>query len=406
MFGWEFPPFNSGGLGVACLGLTRAMAEIGYDVAFVMPKKLHVDSPYARFVFADEATGGGITEHSMDIFLSPYITSKQYLRERRHLMESAIYGTDLFSEVMRYAAKGAAIAEQEPFDIIYAHDWLSFAPAIEAKRVSGKPLIVHVHATEYDRCGGAQGVNPYVFGVEKDGMEAADVVIAVSGLTRDIIIHQYGIAPEKVRVVYNGIDEITAPTGGTGLMRLRALKAAGSKIVLFLGRITLQKGPDYFLRAAARVLAHDRKVVFVVAGSGDMEDSAMRLAAELGIADRVLFTGFLTGADKHEMYESADLFIMPSVSEPFGIAPLEAMRAGTPVLISKQSGVSEVVHHALKADFWDVDEMANMILSVVAHPELSETMTGHATDEVNGLTWQRAATSVDSIIQELIGSVE
>jgi len=406
MFGWEFPPFNSGGLGVACLGLTRAMAEIGYDVAFVMPKKLNVGAEFARFVFADQATGGAITERPIDVLLSPYVTSKQYLRERRHLMESAIYGTDLFSEVMRYAAKGAAVAEQESFDVIYAHDWLSFAPAIEAKRASGKPLIVHVHATEYDRCGGSQGVNPYVYGIERDGMEAADVVIAVSTLTRDIIIHQYGIAPEKVRVVYNGIDDTTAPSGGTGLMRLRALKASGNKLILFLGRITLQKGPDYFLRAAARVVAHNPKVIFIVAGSGDMEDGAMRLAAELGIADKVIFTGFLTGADRHEMYESADLFVMPSVSEPFGIVPLEAMRAGTPVLISKQSGVSEVVHHALKADFWDVDEMANQIVSIVAHPALAETVTEHASTEVAGLTWRRAASSVDNIIRELVDGVE
>lgn len=407
MFGWEFPPFNSGGLGVACLGLTRAMAAAGSDVVFVMPRKLDVRAPFAKFVFADEAAGvsGRITQYAVDILLSPYMTSKVYLRERERLAGmGGDYGTDLFGEVTRYASRGAAVAEQEPFDVIYAHDWLSFGAGVEAKRVSGKPLIVHVHATEYDRCGGANAasVNPYVYGVEREGMEAADVVVAVSQLTKNIIVSHYGIPAEKIRVIYNGIDEATASTGGKGLSRLRALKAAGHKIVLFLGRVTLQKGPDYFLRAAARAAAHDPNIVFVLAGSGDMEDAAMRLAADLGIADRVFFTGFLSGADKDEMYRAADLFVMPSVSEPFGIAPLEAMRVGTPVLISKQSGVAEVVQHALKADFWDVDDMANKMLAAVAHPALRETLAEYGSHDAEALTWQKAAAGVDDIINELV----
>jgi glycosyltransferase involved in cell wall biosynthesis len=404
MFGWEFPPFNSGGLGVACLGLTRAMAAAGSDVVFVMPRKLDVRAPFATFVFADEAAGstGRITPYAVDVLLSPYMTSKAYLRERERLgVGAAGYGADLFSEVARYASRAAAVAEQGSFDVIYAHDWLSFGAGVEAKRVSGKPLIVHVHATEFDRCGGAAGVNPYVYDVEKEGMEAADVVVAVSQLTKDIIVTHYGIPAEKIRVIYNGIDEATASAGGKGLARLHALKAAGHKIVLFLGRVTLQKGPDYFLRAAARAAAHDPNIMFVVAGSGDMEDAAMRLAADLGIADRVFFTGFLSGADKDEMYRAADLFVMPSVSEPFGIAPLEAMRVGTPVLISKQSGVSEVVQHALKADFWDVDDMANKMLAAVAHPALRETLAEYGTHDAEALTWQKAAAGVDGIIAEL-----
>lgn len=405
MFGWEFPPFNSGGLGVACLGLTRAMAAAGSEVVFVMPRKLDVRAPFAKFVFADEAAGGRVTQYAINVLLSPYMTSKSYLREKQRIAgQDSGYGPDLFSEVVRYAARGRAVAEQEPFDVIYAHDWLSFGAGVEAKRASGKPLIVHVHATEFDRCGGinATSVNPYVYGVEREGMEAADVVVAVSQLTKDIIIKHYGIPAEKIRVIYNGIDEATGSSGGFGLARLRALKAAGKKIVLFLGRVTLQKGPDYFLRAAARAAALNPNIVFVLAGSGDMEEAAMHLAAELGVADRVLFTGFLSGADKDEMYRAADLFVMPSVSEPFGIAPLEAMRVGTPVLISKQSGVAEVVQHALKADFWDVDDMANKILSAVAHPALRETLAEYGSHDVETLTWRKAAEGVDGIIDELV----
>jgi glycogen(starch) synthase len=393
MFGWEFPPFNSGGLGVACLGLTRALTERGADVIFVMPRKLDIKSPWARIVFADE---NGMSIHAVNSALKPYITSSQYPKEH-----DGIYSSDLLQEVMRYAAAGAAIAKQEQFDIIYAHDWLSFGAGIEAKRATGKPLIVHVHATEFDRCGGGSGINRDVYELEKRGMEEADQVIAVSELTKKIIVDEYGIPEGKVRVVYNGIDETTAPSGSAELPRLRTLKAQGYAIVLFLGRLTLQKGPDYFIRAAKRVLDHNPKVIFVLSGSGDMEHSALELAARLGIADRVLFTGFLQGPERHEMYMTADLFIMPSVSEPFGITSLEAMRLGTPTIISKQSGVAEIVRHALKVDFWDVDEMANKILAVVGFHGLRQTLSANAISEAEHITWAQAAERVDGIVHEL-----
>jgi glycosyltransferase involved in cell wall biosynthesis len=334
----------------------------------------------------------------------PYLTSKQYASAKAGHGDSGNYGFDLLGEVQRYALAGGVIAGEEEFDVIYAHDWLSFGAGMEAKRVSGKPLIVHVHATEFDRCGGPWGVNKDVYDIEKRGMEAADCVIAVSELTKNIIVREYGIPADKIRVVYNGIDETTAPRGGGALPRLRALKAAGFRLVLFLGRITLQKGPDYFLRAAKRVLQHNPQVLFVISGSGDMEEQVMRLAAELGIADHVLFTGFLTGSERHEMYSSADLFVMPSVSEPFGITTLEAMRLGTPVLLSKQSGVAEVVRHALKADFWDVDEMANKILSVVGYPGLREALAENAAREAANLTWSDAARKIDGIVHQLLGA--
>lgn len=395
MFGWEFPPFNSGGLGVACQGLTRSLSERGFEVLFVMPKKLDLSSPYARMIFAED---DNVTIRTVDSVLSPYVTSKSYLRDRG---ASGIYGADLFQEVERYRSMGARIAMEEQFDVIYAHDWLAFGAGIEAKRATGKPLIVHVHATEFDRCGGATGVNPYVYEIEKKGMEEAACVVAVSEFTKQIIVERYGIPASKIRVVYNGIDESTAPSGAPS-KRMRTLKEAGYKIVLFLGRLTLQKGPDYFLRAAKRVLEKNPKVMFVVSGSGDMDDRMLELSAQLGISDKVIFTGFLTGADRHDMYITADLFVMPSVSEPFGITPLESMRLGTPVLISRQSGVSEVVRHALKVDFWDTDDMADKILSVVGMPALSATMSFHARGEAEKLTWADAAFKLDGILHEVV----
>ncbi len=402
MFGWEFPPYNSGGLGVACLGLTHALADRGAEITFVMPRKLDVTSPWARIIFAE---GTSVLTRSVNSLLSPYLTSTSYAFERKRVDAPGgsgdMYGADLMSEVLRYAAMGGEIAKEEEFDVIYAHDWLSFGAGMEAKRVSGKPLVAHVHATEFDRCGGPLGVNREVYEIEKAGMEAADVVVAVSQLTKNIIVNNYGIPEGKVQVVYNGIDATTAPASGGGLPRLRALKTSGYSLVLFLGRITLQKGPDYFVRAAKRVIDRNPKVMFILSGSGDMDKRIMELSAELGIADHVIFTGFLAGAERHEVYAAADLFVMPSVSEPFGITPLEAMRLGTPVLISKQSGVSEIVRHALKTDFWDIDEMANQILSLVMHKALRQTLSKNGVAEAETITWAQAAQKLDGIVRDL-----
>ena len=396
MFGWEFPPHNSGGLGVACQGLTRAMAARGIEIVFVMPKKLDVGASWARFVFADS----GVEARAVNSTLKPYVSGKDYARA---MHDAAIYGVSLLAEVRRYALLGGQIAKEEQFEVIYAHDWLSFGAGVEAKRVSGKPLIVHVHATEFDRCGGPIGINKDVYEIEKEGMEAADRVIAVSQFTKDLIVRRYGIPESKIKVVHNGIDDVDRATRfAANRPRLAALKASGYSIVLFLGRITLQKGPDYFLRAAKSVLAREPKVVFLLSGSGDMERQMMDLAAQLGISDRVLFTGFLTGADRYEVYAAADLFIMPSVSEPFGITALEAMKTGAPVLVSKQSGVAEAVTHALKADFWDVDEMTNKIVGVLRHKGLKQTLSENGQREVESITWEDAAGKVENVLQETL----
>lgn len=383
MFGWEFPPHNSGGLGTACFGLTRALAGRNVEVIFVLPKKVGVSSSYAKMVFADERR---VTFHEVASSLKPYVTSEGYIRERDAFLRD-IYGNTLLQEVRRYALRAREIAKKEHFDVIHAHDWLSFLAGIEAKRVSGKPLILHMHATEFDRTGG-QGVNQDVYDIERSAMEQADGIIAVSNFTKQKIVERYGISAHKIEVIHNGIDECDYADIPERLMEI---KKSGQKIVLFAGRITIQKGPEYFIRAAQRVLEHNPNVLFLVAGSGDMERQIMLEAAHLGISDRVIFVGFLRGNDLNAVYKAADLFVMPSVSEPFGITPLESIIAGAPVLISKQSGVSEVLTHALKVDFWDTEDMANKILGVVSHRSLWQTLWGNSREEVKKVTWDTAS---------------
>ncbi len=383
MFGWEFPPHNSGGLGTACFGLTRALAARQIEVIFVLPKKVGVNTSFAKMVFADERH---VKFYEVESTLMPYVTSEGYIRERDKVFQD-IYGKTLMAEVHRYALRARAIAKKERFDIIHAHDWLSFLAGIEAKKVSGKPLILHMHATEFDRTGG-QGVNLEVYGIERTAMEQADGIIAVSNFTKQKIIEHYGIEASKIEVVHNGIEECDYKNIPE---KLQELKKSGQKIVLFAGRITIQKGPEYFIRAAKRVLDIKQNVTFLVAGSGDMERQMMMEAAHLGISDSVIFVGFLRGDDLNAVYKAADLFVMPSVSEPFGLTPLESIIAGTPVIISKQSGVSEVLTHALKVDFWDTEDMANKILGVISHRSLLETLWGNSREEVKKVTWDAAS---------------
>ena len=383
MFGWEFPPHNSGGLGTACFGLTRALAKRRVEVLFVLPKKVGVSSDFVNILFADTRK---VKFLEVESSLKPYVTSEGYLRERDKTL-SDIYGNTLMQEVRRYALRAREIAKKERFDIIHAHDWLSFLAGVEAKKVSGKPLILHMHATEFDRTGG-QGVNQDVYNIEREAMNYADGIIAVSNFTKQKIVEHYGIPADKIEVVHNGIDECDYTSIPD---RLSELKNAGQKIVLFAGRITIQKGPEYFIRAAKRVLDMKQNVLFLIAGSGDMERQMMLEAATLGISDHVVFVGFLRGDDLNAVYRAADLFVMPSVSEPFGITPLESIIAGTPVLISKQSGVAEVLTHALKADFWDTEDMANKILGVVSHHSLWETLWGNSREEVKKVTWDAAS---------------
>ncbi len=393
MFGWEFPPHNSGGLGVACYGLSRALVKKNIDIIFVLPRKLEgVDESFLKIV------DGKIfceTSYLFNSPLYPYVTEKKYHSD--FFYNNEFFGNNLIEEVFRYAEFGEEVAKKERFDVIHAHDWLSFGAGIRAKMVSGKPLIAHVHATEFDR-GGGEGINPLVYNLEKEGMERADKVIAVSNFTKDIITNKYGINPEKIEVVYNGIDFVEEES----LMEnVHKIKKAGKQLVLFVGRLTLQKGPDYFVKVAEKICESTEDVYFVISGSGDMQEYLINEVARLKISDRVLFSGFLRGEELREVYRSADLFVMPSVSEPFGITPLEALANGTPVLISNQSGVSELVSHALKADFWDVDDMVNKILAALKYESLIQCLTKHGRREVSGITWSKAAEKCISIYNSL-----
>ncbi|MBW2984418.1 glycosyltransferase family 4 protein [Candidatus Woesearchaeota archaeon] len=395
MFGWEFPPFSSGGLGTACYGLTRGLSNNKVDVTFVVPYARGAKADYVKLISA-----GGLSKVKIKGVESPiegYMTSEEYEDAKEALSHGGaknapkIYGKNLFAEVERYAKKAELIARHERFDVIHAHDWMTYKAGMRAKMLSKKPLVIHVHATEFDRTGGL-GVNQRVYDVEREGMHAADKIIAVSQFTKNKIVEHYGVPADKIHVVHNAVEQ----------RDISEIKKKGSKLVLFLGRITLQKGPDYFLYAAKRALDTNPNIKFVIAGKGDMSPFIIEKAAELGISDKVLFAGFLRGKEIDDAYRMADLYVMPSVSEPFGITPLESMSNGTPVLISKQSGVSEVISHCLKADFWDIDDMANKIVSVLSHDVLQESLTENGNNEVKKFNWDDSARKCINIYNQVI----
>jgi glycogen synthase len=387
MYGWEFPPHNSGGLGIACYGLTRALVAEGADVRFVLPRKYPVAQSGARMVFADDANPLDAVQARQ--YASGYVTEEdlQFLRGKYPELQ---YGPSLFDEVLRYAGLAPLVALQQGADVIHAHDWLCIPAGLAAKEALGVPLVVHIHATEFDRTGFGS-VNQGIYDIERRGVQEADRVVAVSEYTKKILVDRYGADPNKVEVVHNGIDADDSAVASAVEGEMRRLKDAGWGVVLFVGRLTLQKGPDYFLRAAQKVLQHRPDTVFVVSGSGDMAKRIIDEAASLGVSDKVLFTGFLREKELARLYKCADIVVMPSVSEPFGIVPLESLLNGTPVLISKQSGVAEVVRNSLKTDFWDTDEMANKIISVLDHPALRETLAHEGRREVRGQVWRKVA---------------
>ncbi|MCR4322794.1 MAG: glycosyltransferase family 4 protein [Candidatus Azambacteria bacterium] len=394
MFGWELPPHNSGGLGVACYNLAKALCEKHAEVIFVLPQRCDdVSSDAFRVMFASDA----VKVVGIRSPLVPYLTAERY----KILIASGElhhFGDTLLEEVMRYGVEARRIAEHERFDVIHAHDWLSFPAGVAAKQISGKSLIAHVHATEFDRTGG-QGVNQGVYEIEKWGMEQADKVVAVSRFTKDMIVAKYGISPEKVEVVHNAVDDAIACGGN-----VRPFSFPGKSIVLFVGRMTLQKGPDYFVAAARKVLEQEKNIVFVMAGDGDMYHAVIEQAARLGIAEHFSFTGFIRGKELARLYRSADIFVMPSISEPFGLTALEALKNRAPVLISRQTGVGEVLSHCLKVDFWDVDEMAAKILAVVRYKELGQCLSDNGYEEVSVFTWGAVAEQCIRLYRSLMPS--
>lgn len=445
MLGWEFPPYISGGLGTACYGLTKALNDLGTQVTFVLPKPVEdIQTTHLKMLSplqckALSKSRAGVREsvtvedftrttfHEIPSLLQPYTSPEYYQHKieeitRLHtaqLIEEAggptaldewlqmtadiasiptvqeHYGGDMYTEIHRYAASAVRLAVTEEFDVIHAHDWMTYPAGIAVAAITGKPLVIHVHSTEFDRSG--EHVNQMIYDIERRGMYAAQKIIAVSHLTRNIIISRYGILGDKVEVIYNGVEQ-----NGENRMAFNKVGIRNDeKIVLFLGRITMQKGPEYFLMAARKVIEEVENVKFVMAGTGDMMHRIIEMAAQLGIGHKVLFTGFLRGDDVQKVYQMADLYVMPSVSEPFGIAPLEALNHDVPVLISKQSGVAEVLTHVLKVDFWDVNEMANKIIAVLKYPPLQLTLREHGNFEVRRLRWSGTAEKCLKVYREV-----
>jgi glycosyltransferase involved in cell wall biosynthesis len=423
MFGWEFPPHISGGLGTACYGLTKGMTNIpGMEILFVVPKAFgDEDQRTIRLLGANEIEIGEPIVNFQEMLESikyievnsnivPYTDPEEYYdlvnadkTKTKQFIHTHFtgkieftggYGQNLFQEIANYAMIAALIAGDNNFDVIHAHDWLTYPAGIAAKQVSGKPLVVHVHATDFDRSGGS--VNPAVYEIEKKGMDAADRVITVSNLTRETVINKYGISPDKVITVYNAVDPVVEPNIAG---YKRALK---EKIVTFLGRVTLQKGPEYFIEVAHSIIQKMDNVRFVMAGSGDMLTRMIHRAAALKIMDKFHFTGFLKGDDVYRMFSMTDVYVMPSISEPFGISPLEAMQSNVPVIISRQSGVSEILHHAIKVDFWDIHAMADAIYGILNYNGLSTFFKKYGKGEVENLKWENSAYKVKEIYDQIV----
>jgi glycogen synthase len=428
MLGWEFPPLLTGGLGTACYGLTQALEQLGAEILFVLPKPLNGHVPGEQSAQTSE-TGGSVesahephpsshvrfqmVESSLEPYHRPEPAGNEEAPEAGNTVEVSFpehgvtitgllippagpYGGDLFAEVERYTEMVLQIARKEAFDVIHAHDWMTFPAGLAVARETGKPLVVHVHSTELDRNGGQ--LDQRIFEIERDGVHNADRIIAVSYMTRSVLLTRYEADARHIHVIYNAIDARRGPRHEVPITR-------NERIVLYLGRITMQKGPQYFLAAAKKVIQIVDNVRFVMAGGGDMVHQTMTMARDLGIADKVLFTGFLCREDVARLFCLADVYVMPSVSEPFGIAPLEALSHDVPVIISRQSGVAEVLHHALKVDFWDVDELANKIVAVLRHPPLGMTLRDHGSVEVQKFSWQDSAGKCMDIYHELVGWV-
>lgn len=426
MFGWEFPPNISGGLGTACYGLTRGLSTLDdIDVTFVVPKTFgDEDKSNIKLIGAGDipVTSGKINlkefSKTLDYIqvgakLVPYVDPDDYMKQVSFDVEntgsflktddagrinfSGKYDNNLMTEIANYAVVANVIARENEFDIIHAHDWLAYPAGIAAKEVSGKPLVIHVHATDFDRSGG--NVNPKVYAIEKRGMDAADRIITVSNLTRRIVIEKYNISPEKVSTVYNAVEPLKNCN-----IKYSKTSEEEYKTVTFLGRITMQKGPEYFVEAAYKVLQKMNNVRFVMAGSGDMMYKMIEFAASLGISRHFHFTGFLKGDDVFRMLKMSDLYIMPSVSEPFGISPLEAMQSNVPVIISYQSGVAEILTHAVKVNFWDVDAIADAIHAIIKYPSMSKMFMRHGKNEVDNLKWENSALNVREVYRTAISA--
>lgn len=413
MFGWEFPPHILGGLGTASYGLTKGMHANGdMEIAFVIPKPWgDEEKGFAQIIGANNTPVAwrDVNWDYVQSRIGNTMDPQLYFNLRDHIYAdfnymnlndlgcvefSGRYPDNILEEINNYSIVAGVIARTIDFDIIHSHDWLTYPAGIHAKNVTGKPLVIHVHASEFDRSRGKP--NPTVFAIEKDGMNNADHIITVSDLTRKTVIEKYGIDPSKVTTVHNAVIPLSDEY-------LNLQRHEGKdKVITFLGRITMQKGPEYFVEAAAKVLQKTKNVRFVMAGGGDMEQAMIRLAAKRGISDRFHFTGFLRGKDVYQMFRDSDVYVMPSVSEPFGISPLEAMEMGVPSIISKQSGCAEILDNVIKTDYWDIDAMADAMHALISYPAFHKELQEKGVEEIHNITWEKAGKKVIDIYKSVI----
>jgi len=385
MFGWEFPPYNVGGLGNVTYNLCNALAKFGTKITLILPIK--GESNKLKIIPTNFVSIKGIKS-----LLSPYLNEKTYQYKYSLCEEEAkIYGTNLKEEIDRFTKRGVKIAKHENFDLIHCHDWMTFPAGIQAKEFSGKPLILHVHTTELDRS--CNNYDLFVYNLELEAFNKADKIIAVSNYTKNRIIKDYNISKDKIEVVHNAIEF-------DGNKKNKPYNR--KKIVLYLGRISMHKGPDYFIRAAKKISEYMKDVLFVMAGSGELLPEMIELACNLDIGDKILFTGRLKDEEVKKIYESADLYVLPSVSEPFGISALEAASNGVPVIVSENSGVKEILKNCIRVDFWDIEEIANKAISALRYSPLREEITSNAYRELTNMSWKERASKIVSIYRSLI----
>jgi len=414
-FGWEFPPKIYGGLAVASYGITRGLTmQEDMETIFCLPKPCGEEENIPRNkIIGMNQVPIVWRGHDYDYVKSRvpnYMSPEDYYRFRDNIyadfsymnvndmgcMEFAGgYPGNLHDEINNFSIIAGVVARTEQFDIIHAHDWLTYPAGVHSKMVSGKPLCIHVHATDFDRSRGK--VNPTVYSIEKNGMDHADSIMCVSELTRRTVINEYHQDPNKVFAMHNAVYPLSQE-----LQEIPRKEHNGEKVVTFLGRITMQKGPEYFVEAASLVLQRTRNIRFCMAGSGDMLNAMIDMVAERGIADRFHFPGFQKGRQVYECYKDSDVFVMPSVSEPFGIAPLEAMQCGTPSIISKQSGCGEILDKVIKVDYWDIHAMADAIYSICTNPSLFKYLQEEGIKEVDGITWEKVGLRMRRLYDQTI----
>lgn len=390
MLGWELPPHHTGGMGIVCYQMCKQLAKTGAEIEFVLPYSADfTDIPFMKINPAVpdnvEKVIGGMVGSTYDSQYFEYVLSDGTSR-----------GAAMNEHQSNYAGYVSRLVTLGDYDVIHAHDWLTFRAALAAKQLSGKPLFVHIHSTEFDRAGGNPG-NPMVREIEYVGLQLADKIFAVSQATKDTIIREYAIDPAKIEVVHNAMEfqphELEEDTSDNAFRYLEAMKSAGYSVVVSAGRLTIQKGLTHLLDAFRKVVNVRPKSLLLIVGPGDQYEELIEYAAGLGLSGNVVFTGHLNGTGKQwrDAFRVGDLFVMPSVSEPFGITPFESLAQGTPALISKQTGASEVLKHVLKVDFWDTVEMANQIVSVLDNDELAQTLTENGQQEMLSQSWRKSA---------------